>query len=126
MVASRPAVKTKMTSEAGSSLCEGDERWARLRRRAAKWRSRCLQRATMMAWSATVVETKLLSAFGFTPSRVGLKDESALKKAEKLAKKKQFKMNKMGKASESDRRIAIKKPRHLFSGKRGNGKTDRR
>ena len=47
-------------------------------------------------------------------------------KAEKLAKKKQFKMNKMGKASESDRRIAIKKPRHLFSGKRGNGKTDRR
>ena len=48
------------------------------------------------------------------------------KKAEKLAKKKQFKMNKMGKASESDRRIAIKKPRHLFSGKRGNGKTDRR
>ena len=61
-----------------------------------------------------------------SPSRVGLKDESALKKAEKLAKKKQFKMNKMGKASESDRRIAIKKPRHLFSGKRGNGKTDRR
>ena len=29
-------------------------------------------------------------------------------------------------ASESDRRIAIKKPKHLFSGKRGMGKTDRR
>ena len=31
-----------------------------------------------------------------------------------------------GRASESDRRIATKRPKHLFSGKRGMGKTDRR
>ena len=31
-----------------------------------------------------------------------------------------------GRASESDRRIPCKMPKHLFSGKRGNGKTDRR
>ena len=61
-----------------------------------------------------------------SPARTGLRDEAALKKAEKLAKKKQFLMNKMGKATESDRRIAIKKPKHLYSGKRGLGKTDRR
>ena len=60
------------------------------------------------------------------PSSTGLRDDAQLKKAEKLAKKKQFKLNKFGHASESDRRIAIKKPKHLFSGKRGNGKTDRR
>ena len=61
-----------------------------------------------------------------SPSRTGLRDEKALAKAVKMSKKQQFKMNKFGKASESDRRIAIKKPKHLFSGKRGNGKTDRR
>ena len=61
-----------------------------------------------------------------SPSRTGLRDEKQLKKAIKMSKKQQFKMNKFGKASESDRRIAIKKPKHLFSGKRGNGKTDRR
>ena len=61
-----------------------------------------------------------------SPSRTGLRDEKQLKKAIKMGKKQQFKMNKFGKASESDRRIAIKKPKHLFSGKRGNGKTDRR
>ena len=38
----------------------------------------------------------------------------------------QFRMNKFGKASESDRVIVTKKPKHLFSGKRGKGKTDRR
>jgi len=53
-------------------------------------------------------------------------DAAALVKMEKLTKQKQFRMNKFGKATESDRRIAIKKPKHLFTGKRGNGKTDRR
>mmetsp|Transcript_5242 Transcript_5242/g.17535 ORF Transcript_5242/g.17535 Transcript_5242/m.17535 type:complete len:336 (-) Transcript_5242:291-1298(-) len=61
-----------------------------------------------------------------SPSATGLRDEAALRKAEKLSKQKQKLMSKMGKATESDRRIAIKKPKHLFSGKRGNGKTDRR
>jgi len=61
-----------------------------------------------------------------SPSAMGLRDEAQAKKVSKLAKRKQFKLNKFGHASESDRRIAIKKPKHLFSGKRGNGKTDRR
>jgi len=32
----------------------------------------------------------------------------------------------LGKAGEADRHVPIKMPKHLFSGKRGNGKTDRR
>jgi len=59
-----------------------------------------------------------------SPSASGLRDQAALDKAEKITKKKQFSRNKQGFASESDRRIPTKKPKHLFSGKRGNGKTD--
>ena len=61
-----------------------------------------------------------------SPSASGVRDEAALAKVQKLSKKKQFKMNKHGYAGESDRRIPTKRPKHLFSGKRGNGKTDRR
>mmetsp|Transcript_44075 Transcript_44075/g.122135 ORF Transcript_44075/g.122135 Transcript_44075/m.122135 type:complete len:332 (+) Transcript_44075:289-1284(+) len=67
-----------------------------------------------------------LMARSRSPSNMGLKDEAQVVKAAKLAKKKQFTINKMGLASESDRRIASKRPKHLFSGKRGSGKTDRR
>ncbi len=45
---------------------------------------------------------------------------------EKLTKKKQFDIGKAGRASESDRRNVDKMPKHLFSGKRKGGKTDRR
>ena len=41
-------------------------------------------------------------------------------------KKSQIKMNQFGRAGEADRHIAAKLPKHLFSGKRGAGKTDRR
>merc|ERR1719427_1931732 len=47
-------------------------------------------------------------------------------KVKKMAKLGQRKMNYAGKAGESDRHIHVKKPKHLFSGKRGLGKTDRR
>lgn len=46
-----------------------------------------------------------------------------LKKITRLG---QRKMNYAGKAGESDRHIHVKKPKHLFSGKRKMGKTDRR
>ena len=47
-------------------------------------------------------------------------------KVRKMAKVSQRKMNQFGKAGESDRHIGVKKPKHLFSGKRKMGKTDRR
>jgi len=44
----------------------------------------------------------------------------------KITRLGQRKMNYAGKAGESDRHIHVKKPKHLFSGKRKMGKTDRR
>ena len=56
----------------------------------------------------------------------GLKDETEKMRAQKMADKAQRKMNKRAKTGEADRVIITKMPKHLFSGKRGNGKTDRR
>jgi nucleolar GTP-binding protein len=47
-------------------------------------------------------------------------------RAQKMADKAQRKMNKRAKIGEADRTIITKMPKHLFSGKRGIGKTDRR
>ena len=47
-------------------------------------------------------------------------------KAKKMAKMSQRKMIRKGKAGESDRHIPTLKPKHLFTGKRGIGSTDRR
>ena len=46
--------------------------------------------------------------------------------AKKMSHKSQGKMNQFGKAGEADRHIAVKKPKHMYTGKRGIGKTDRR
>lgn len=56
----------------------------------------------------------------------GLKDVSQRNKALKLVDKAQKRMGKMAKAGEADRVIPTKMPKHLFSGKRGVGKTQRR
>jgi len=56
----------------------------------------------------------------------GFKDPIQREKAKKKARLGQRKMNYMGKAGESDRHIHETKPKHLFSGKRKQGKTDRR
>jgi hypothetical protein len=60
-----------------------------------------------------------------SPARTGLRDPTQMKKGEKLRKKSQFQLSKMGRI-ESDRRIPSEMPKHLNSGKRGMGKTDRR
>jgi len=57
----------------------------------------------------------------------GVRDPEQRKKIKKMEKKVQQKaFGNLGKSGESDRHIAVKKPRHLFAGKRGMGKTDRR
>lgn len=56
----------------------------------------------------------------------GLKDVVQRNKALKMADKAQKRMGKMAKAGEADRVIPTKMPKHLFSGKRGIGKTQRR
>lgn len=59
-------------------------------------------------------------------ANTGLRDSAMSNKAVKLADKAQRKMNKMAKTGEADRVITTKMPKHLFSGKRPKGKTDRR
>eukprot|EP00892_Ulva_mutabilis_P011768 jgi/Ulvmu1/8964/UM005_0055.1 len=56
----------------------------------------------------------------------GVKDLVQKQKAVKLADKAQKLRNRMARAGEGDRVIQTKMPKHLFSGKRGVGKTDRR
>mmetsp|Transcript_45493 Transcript_45493/g.73002 ORF Transcript_45493/g.73002 Transcript_45493/m.73002 type:complete len:680 (+) Transcript_45493:81-2120(+) len=56
----------------------------------------------------------------------GLKNEEERMRAQKMSDKAQRKMNKRAKIGEADRTIITKMPKHLFSGKRGIGKTDRR
>ncbi|KAK3205289.1 hypothetical protein Dsin_019335 [Dipteronia sinensis] len=56
----------------------------------------------------------------------GFKDSAQKVKAHKLAKKSVKKRNKDARRGEADRVIPTLKPKHLFSGKRSIGKTDRR
>jgi len=48
------------------------------------------------------------------------------KKAKKIARKAQFSFNQEARKGEADRRVMDLKPKHLYAGKRGMGKTDRR
>jgi nucleolar GTP-binding protein len=62
-----------------------------------------------------------------TPRDQSIKDPIQKKKLKRLEKKAARKTwARDGKAGESDRHIHEKKPKHLFAGKRGMGKTDRR
>lgn len=56
----------------------------------------------------------------------GVTTLGARSKAERLAKLGQKKMNRMARQGEADRHTTAAMPKHLFSGKRGMGKTDRR
>ncbi|XP_019091431.1 PREDICTED: LOW QUALITY PROTEIN: nucleolar GTP-binding protein 1 [Camelina sativa] len=56
----------------------------------------------------------------------GFKDSSQKIKAIKIGNKSHRKRNKAARRGEADRVIPCLKPKHLFSGKRGNGKTHRR
>jgi len=56
----------------------------------------------------------------------GIKDLKQQLLADMLERKAQRTVQKQGRVAESDRRIPNERPKHLFSGKRGMGKTDRR
>ncbi|KAK7092444.1 GTP-binding protein 4-like [Littorina saxatilis] len=56
----------------------------------------------------------------------GLRDQKMITKAKKIGRKAQKERNHQAKKGEGDRVILNMMPKHLFSGKRGNGKTDRR
>ncbi|XP_017772496.1 PREDICTED: nucleolar GTP-binding protein 1 [Nicrophorus vespilloides] len=60
-------------------------------------------------------------------NEMGIKDVAMKNKLAQIAHRAiAKKVGRMGLKGEADRFIGTKKPKHLFSGKRGNGKTDRR
>ena len=56
----------------------------------------------------------------------GLKDAVQVNRSIKMGDKAQRKANKLARKGEGDRHIPDLKPKHLFSGKRPKGSTDRR
>jgi len=70
--------------------------------------------------------SKLRRTSSKTPASEGLRDIKQKLKVEKLVKNTQKPRNKLAKKGEGDRVILNLMPKHLFSGKRGAGKTTRR
>eukprot|EP01124_Arcella_intermedia_P003212 TRINITY_DN1174_c0_g1_i1.p1 TRINITY_DN1174_c0_g1~~TRINITY_DN1174_c0_g1_i1.p1 ORF type:complete len:649 (+),score=86.01 TRINITY_DN1174_c0_g1_i1:101-2047(+) len=70
-----------------------------------------------------------LESRGFSMSRTSqssFRDASQRSRAERLAKRARVALSQDGRSGESDRHIFDLKPKHLYSGKRAMGKTDRR
>jgi nucleolar GTP-binding protein len=72
-----------------------------------------------------------LDSRGFSASRASVQSKAfktpeQRSKADRLAKRARRSLSRTGRKAESDRSIPNLKPKHLFSGKRGIGKTDRR
>ncbi|KOS17832.1 Nucleolar GTP-binding protein 1 [Escovopsis weberi] len=57
---------------------------------------------------------------------IGVQDEGARSKAERIAKLNQKRMNRMARQGEADRHTSASLTKHLVAGKRGIGKTNRR
>lgn len=77
--------------------------------------------------SALVAISRNRSVSRTPRNELGVKDVAMRKKLASIAHRAiAKKVGKMGLKGEGDRFIGTKKPKHLFSGKRGTGKTDRR
>lgn len=103
-----------------------EDRIASLRSRSASMQKKRLRSKTRVDPDA--METDQSTAVMVRPTRdvLGLKDAAQVRKVKKLAKKAQRKAQLGAKKGEGDRVILNMKPKHLFAGKRGIGKTDRR
>ena len=72
-------------------------------------------------------EGRVRSSSKMPRDKSGIRDEETAKKVKVMNKVSQRKLlNKESRVGEADRSIGCKKPKHLFSGKRKMGKTDRR
>lgn len=71
-------------------------------------------------------QTRTRSSSRTPRDQSGVRDETMAKKVRKISRKAQKSFNMEARKGEADRRILDLKPKHLFAGKRGMGKTDRR
>jgi len=58
--------------------------------------------------------------------RQGIRDEKMRVKASRVSRRAQRPVQQEARKGEADHRVFVKRPKHLFTGKRGIGKTDRR
>lgn len=78
------------------------------------------------ASAAPMSKTRSQSASRPPRDKSGLRDGKMVKKAKNMMKSSQKDMNRQGRKGESDRHVYDLKPKHLLSGKRKSGTTDRR
>lgn len=76
--------------------------------------------------SQVVAKARSASRTTLPRDKSGVRDASMAAKVRKIAKKAQEPKNRDARKGEGDRHIFDMKPKHLFAGKRGQGKTDRR
>ncbi|XP_054848104.1 GTP-binding protein 4 [Eublepharis macularius] len=90
-------------------------------------RSRSVTRKRKREESAPPTSVARSRSSSRTPRDVsGLRDAKMVKKTKTMMKKAQKKMNRLGRKGEGDRHVFDLKPKHLFSGKRKSGTTQRR
>lgn len=114
--------------ELGVEIENKDEtHYARQRSRSAS-RKAVLKRKreASVSQSRSASQSRARSSSRTPRDQSGVRDESMAKKAKKIARKAQKPMNMDARKGEADRRILDMKPKHLFSGKRKMGKTQRR
>ncbi|WAR05093.1 NOG1-like protein [Mya arenaria] len=99
--------------------------YSKLRERGASQRS-ASRVAVKRKREVSENRSRTRSASKTTRDKSGIRDEPMAKKVKKIARKAQFGFNQEARKGEADRRVLDMKPKHLFSGKRGMGKTDRR
>jgi len=107
----------------------GDAKFANTPNSTNKRKSRSKSRAEAAKKSKMDVDENAVAGKGRAMSRdkSGIRNPETIQKLDKMKKKIEFKkFGTQGKTGESDRHIHVKKPKHLFCGKRGIGKTDRR
>ncbi|CAH8604318.1 unnamed protein product [Schistosoma bovis] len=90
-------------------------------------RGRSLKRAARARNSAPNLHREAsIARASVSRSRSGLRDEKMHDTVKRMSKIAQRKVVTLARKGEGDRHIPTLKPKHLFSGKRGTGKTDRR
>ncbi|XP_060572801.1 GTP-binding protein 4-like [Ruditapes philippinarum] len=76
--------------------------------------------------SESLAQSRARSSSRTPRDQSGVRDATMAKKVKKIGRKAQKSFNMEARKGEADRRVLDMKPKHLFSGKRKMGKTDRR
>jgi len=108
---------------------DGKEVTARIRARSKSRPRSELSRSASQSRMGRKRTRSELESRGLSVSRSSansFKDEKQKSMAERLAKRARKELSRDGRLGESDRHVFDLKPKHLFSGKRGIGSTDRR